>query len=162
MFAMLGVMMPVLIGVDYVLTPKTQNEAINNKFYLLQNEQEYTQYHLYTESHHFTANAAFYDNAEIGDTVTYYYTPIFHTLTDVSRRENQNIYICKQFSVYGWPLIVTMLTLICSIVLLIRSRRILTHQYESVINLGVINAFLCMFTIILVLFHNLAGVLSDY
>lgn len=153
MFALLGIFIPVLIGIDYMLAPKTLTETVNNKFYLVRDDKDYTQYHFFTESHHFIANTLFYEHTEIDDEVTYYYTPIFHTLTDVSHQVDSNVYICKPFNIYNWPVIIAVLTLICSTILLIKTRRKHTSRYESVINLGVINAFLCIFTIMVTVFH---------
>ena len=156
MFAILGIIIPILTGVDYILAPQTQDETVFNKFYQVMNDHENTEYHIYTDSYNFIANVSFYEHIDIGGRVTYYYTPIFNTLTDVSHQAGQIVYLCKPFSVYGWPLVAPILTIICSTILLIKTRRKKPVRFEAVINLGIINAFLCIFTLVFVLFqvHN--------
>ncbi len=158
MFAILGIIIPVLAGVDYILEPYTRNETVSNKFYQVMNDHDNTEYHIYTDTYHFIASTAFYEHTDIGDQVTYYYTPIFKTLTDISHQAGQNVYVCKPFSIYNWPIVAPVLTLVCSTIMLIKTRRKKPLRYEPVINLGVINAFLCVFTLVFVLFHIHNGI----
>ncbi len=152
-FAILGVIVPILIGTDYLLDSKIKVETVGNKFFQVMNDQNNVEYHIYTDSHHFIANTAFYEHTNIGDQVAYYYTPIFGTLTDISHQEGTVVYICKPFNIYNWPLFIAALTMICSVVLLIKTRRKKTVKYDAIINLGVVNAFLCLFVLVAVLFH---------
>ncbi len=155
MFAILGIVFPILIGADYLLDPQTKNETVINKFYMVMNDIDHAEYHIYTNTYNFIANTSFYDHADIGDHVTYYYTPIFKTITDVSHKDGQNIYVCKPISIYGWLLIAVAITLILSTITMIKTRRGRRKffKYDSLINLGVINAFFCLFTLVAILFH---------
>ena len=157
MFAFLGVIFPVLIGVDYFCVPHTKDEVVTNKFYHVMDNLSHIEYHFITNSYRFLSDIIFYENTDIDDRVTFYYTPIFNTVTDVLHHADRAVYICKPSSIYGWPLIVACLTFICSLIMIfktwgwIRKREYL--RYDSVVNLGVINMFLCIITIIAILFH---------
>ncbi len=157
MFAIMGIIIPVLIGVDYVLEPQTNYEIVNNKFYeILSNNN--IEYLVFTDFRRLNTSSTFYDHVNEGDQLTLYHTPIFHTTTLVTFQSNSNEYKCKLFSIYGWPLLAVVSTFVCSIILMMmtgqkRKKNNDYVKYDSVINLGVINAFLCIFTLIAILFH---------
>ncbi|MDR2914122.1 MAG: hypothetical protein LBV74_04725 [Tannerella sp.] len=157
MFAFLGVIVPILIGVDYFIVPETQDETVTNKFYQVMDNLNQIEYHFFTDSYRFISDIVFYENTDIGDQIILYRTPIFKTITNVSHQAEQGVYICKPTSIYGWPLIVVGLTFICSLIMIIKTwgwiRKRNHVKYDSVVNLGVINAFLCVITIIAILFH---------
>ena len=157
MFGWLGFIFPVLIVVDYYCAPQTKDEIVTNKFYQVMDNLNHVEYHLLTDSYRFLSDVGFYENTNIEDRITIYRTPIFKSVTSVSHPKEQIVYICKPDSIYGWPLIITGLTFIFSTIIIIktwnwRKRRMYT-KYDSAINLGVINLFLCVITIIAILFH---------
>ncbi len=160
MFAFLGVIVPGLIGVDYALKQKTKEDTVVNKFSKITGSINGVEYHLYTNKYHFISDVAFFDHINKGDRVTYYYTPIFKTITDASYTLGETVYSCKPVSIYGWPVIVAGLTLLCSTILLIGTRdarqnlkRHHSLKSDSMVNLGVVNAFLCLFVLVSILFH---------
>ena len=159
MFAWMGIIIPILIGVDYYCDPQSHEEKVTNKFYKSWDNMNHVEYHIFTDFYHFLSDNAFYENTVIGDKVTFYYTPIFKTITDVSRNANSNVYVCKPDNVYGWPIIVAGLTFICSIIVVIlnfgwrRKRKYL--KFDAVTNLGIVNMFLCAIIIVAILFRIL-------
>ncbi|MDR1171085.1 MAG: hypothetical protein LBL24_01385 [Bacteroidales bacterium] len=156
MFAFLGVIIPVLAGVDYFLLPETKDEIVTNKFYQVKDNLNF-EYHFFTESYRFISDIVFYENTNIDDRITLYHTPIFKAITNVSHPVEQGVYICNPANIYGWPFIVVGLTFICSLIMIIRTWGWIQKRnhvkYDSVVNLGVINSFLCVITIIAILFH---------
>ena len=157
MFAWLGVIVPISIGVDYYLNPETKTEMVSNKYKQVMSDMNHVEYHFITDSHKFLSNSAFYENTNIKDAVTFYCTPIFKTVTFVSHKVEQNVYTCKPDNIYGLPLIVAGLTFICSIIIIFKTlgwkNRREQFKYESVVNLGAVNAFLCAITIVAILFR---------
>ena len=157
MFAFMGVIIPVLIGIDYFSVPKVKNEMVTNKFYQVKNNLNQIEYHFFTDSEHFFSDIAFYENTDIDDQINFYYTPIFKSITKVTNPSVQGDYICEPYSIYGWLLIVVGMTFICSVVVVIKTwgwiKKREYVRYDSVVNWGVLNAFLCIFTILASLFH---------
>jgi len=155
MFAFLGFIFPILIGVDYYCTPKTKDEVVINKFYIP--NQNHFEYHFFTNSYRFLSDVGFYENTNIEDRITLYYTPIFGFITFVSCKADQAVYVCKPTSIYGWPLIIAGLTFICSIIIIVKSwgrkRKREAFKGDLMVILGIINVFLCAITIIATLFH---------
>jgi len=157
MFAWLGVIIPVLIGVDYFCTLKTRDEVVINKFYQSWDNMAHVDYHLFTDSYHFLSDNAFYENTNVKDKVTFSYTPIFKTVTSVSHMSGQDVYVCKPPNIYGWPLITAGLTLFCSIIVVVKNwgwrKKRKYYRFDAVANLGVVNIFLCAITIVAILFR---------
>ena len=157
MFAFLGLIISVLIGLDYFLMPKINDEEITNRYLQVTENLNRPEYHFFTESCRFLANAAFYENTNINDKVIIYRTPIFNTITHVSHRTKYSVYICNTNNIYGWPIIVVSMTFICSLIVTIKTwgwmKKRVYVKYDSVVNLGVINSILCIITLIAVLFH---------
>jgi hypothetical protein len=157
MFAFLGTIIPILIGVDYFLVPETNDAIVTSKFYQIMDNLNQIEHHLFTDSYRFISDIVFYENTETGDQVTLYRTPIFKTATNVSHSVAQTVYICRQPSIYGWPLLLVGLTFIFSLTMMIKTwgwiKKRNRVKYDSVVNLGVINAFLCVIIIITILFH---------
>jgi len=157
MFAFLGVMIPFLIVVDYFCTPLTKDEMVTNKYHILTNNLNQIEYRFYTDTYHFFSDVGFYENTNIKDQITLYYTPIFKSITYVSHKVGQSVYVCKPSNVYGWPLIVAGVTFICSIIILVktwgRKRRHESIKGDLMVILGLINAFLCAITIVATLFN---------
>jgi hypothetical protein len=147
MFAILGIAVPLTVGVDYVLVPKTTGGVLTNKFYQITNDQDHIKYSLFTDSHQFNAGVNFYEHIQIGDQLTFYNTPILEILTGVSYQSGHSRYVCIPFSIYRWPVFIPFLTLLCSSIIIIKTQRHKPVRFEPVINLGIINAFLCLFTI---------------
>jgi len=159
MFAIIGVILPVIIGIDYFYAPQTKEAIITNKYYQVMDNMNQIEYYLYTGSYRFISDIIFYENTNVSDHITFHYTPIFKTVTNVSRKNNQLIYTCKQPSIYSWPILIVGLTFILSVIVIIKISVLMkkseTIEYDSKINLGIINAILCAFTIIATFFHVL-------
>ncbi|MDR1154550.1 MAG: hypothetical protein LBL04_07545 [Bacteroidales bacterium] len=157
MFAFLGTIIPILIGVDYFLVPETTEEIVTSKFYQVMDNLNQIEYHLFTNSCRFISDIVFYENTEIGDSVTLHRTPIFKTTTNVSHAVAQIVYICKPTCIYGWMILIVGLTFVISLIMMIKTwgwiKKRNHVKYDSVVNLGIINAFLCVITIIATLFH---------
>ena len=159
MFACLGIVIPVLIVVDYFNVPQTKEEVVVNKFYQITNGQHQIKYHIYTDSYHFVSDATFYENTNIDAYATLVRTPIFKTVTSVISYVDRIEYKCNPHSIYGWPIIIAILTLIFSVILIIKTwswiRKHKHIKYDKVINLGIINAMMCAFIIVAVFFRIL-------
>jgi len=159
MFAFLGVIIPIVIGVDYFCDPQAKEEKVVNKFYRVMDSMNQIEYHFFTGSYHFISDVIFYENTNIEDIITLIRTPIFKTVTYVTHRSDRAEYKCRPHSVYSWPIIVAGLTFVCSIIWIIKtwrwSRKREQIKYDSMINLGIINAILCAFTIVATLFNIL-------
>ena len=151
MFAFMGIIFPVVIGVDYFCTPEIKDEIVTNKFSILINLNQ-TEYHINTNSFNFLSNAIFYENTKIQDHVSLVCTPIFHTVTNVSNYHDRIDYKCKPKNLYDWPIIIAALTFVCSIIYFVKTwgwiRKRKQIKYETIINLGIINSLLCIFIII--------------
>ena len=160
MFAFIGLIMSALIGIDYLCYefyfPQTKNDIINNRYYKVTDNINRTEYHFFTDSYRFLSKVDFYENTNIGDEVTIYFTPIFKTIVKVSNTAKQSIY-CKPFNIYKWPLFVVGLTFICSAIIIIRTwgwiKKRTYIKYDRVINLGAINIILCIITLIAIFYH---------
>jgi len=157
MFAYMGIIISVFIVIDYLLLPQPYEETITNRYYQITDNISRTEYHLFTESCRFLADAVFYENINIEDKVTIYRTPIFNSIINVSHRTKQNVYICNPDNIYGWPLIIIGITFICSLIIFLKTlgwmKKRIHVKYDSVVNLGIINSILCIITLIIVLFH---------
>jgi hypothetical protein len=157
MFGWLGIIFPVLIVVDYFSGPKTNDEIVTNKYYVVMDHLNHIEYHFLTDSYRFISDVGFFENTNIEDRIILYRTPIFKTVTYVSSKVGQSVYVCKPPSIYGWPLIIAALTFILSILVIIKTwnwqRKRKFTKYDSVINIGVVNLFLCTITIVAILFH---------
>ena len=159
MFAFLGAVIPIVIGVDYFCTPQTIDEIVTNKFYVVIDQMNQTEYHVSTRSYHFVSNIIFYENIGIEDHITLQCTPIFKTVTNVIKHADSVDYNCKPSNVYSWPLIVVVITFACSIIFIVKTwgwiRKRKQIKYDAVVNLGIINALLCMFVIFATFFRML-------
>ena len=157
MFAFLGIIISILVGVDYFLMPQTKEEIIINRYYQVTDNLTHTEYHFFTNSCGFLSDPVFYENTNIDDKVTIYRTPVFKTMIHVSHRTKQNVYICNPNNVYSWPIIVIGLTFICSLIVTVRTlgwmKKRIHVKYDSVVNIGVINSILCIISLIVVLLH---------
>ena len=156
-FALLGMIIPIVIGVDYFCNPKTKEEKVINKFYQVVDNTGQIEYHFYTGSYHFLSDVVFFENTNIEDHVALICTPIFRTVTCVVNRIERIEYRCKPQNVYSWPIIVACLTFICSMIWITKTwgwnRKRKQMKYDSMINLGIINAILCLFIIIATFFN---------
>jgi hypothetical protein len=159
MFAFVGVILPISIGVDYFYEPQTKDAIVVKKYYQVTDNLNQMQYYLFTDSYNFLCDAIFYENTNVNDPVTLNRTSIFKVVTNVSRRSDQMVYTCRQHSVYGWPIIVVGLTFICSVVLISKTcglRKTCEYiKYDSTVNLGIINAIMCSFIIVATFFNVL-------
>jgi len=159
MFAFLGVIFPVLIGVDYYSAAQTKNEVVKKKHYKLVNHINHIEYYIKTDSYDFLFDIDFYEKTAINDQLTFYLTPIFKTITKISHKSEDQESINKPDNIYGWPLIVVGLTFICSVIMIIRlwgwTKKRDRVNYDSVVNLGVINGFLCIIVIIFIFLYHI-------
>ena len=157
MFALLGTIIPVFLGIDYFCSPKTKDKIVVNKYYQVVDNLNDIEYHFFTDSYNFLSSVGFYENTNIGDKIILQYTPIFNTVTHVSRNISGNVYTCNPKSIYSWLFIIVVLTFICSIIIVfktwgwIKKREYI--KYDSLITLGVINSFLCLITILTGILH---------
>ena len=160
-FAFLGVIFPILLGVDYFCAPLIKTETVINKYYKVINNLEKIEYHFFTNSDNFLSDIYFFDHTNIGDPVTYYISPIFKTVTHVTAVE----YECKPKNIYGWLLIIIGISFIFSIYIVGITwgwRRKLelpgaSNSFtNSNVNLGIINAILCLLSLLIILSSLLA------
>ena len=119
MFAILGIIFPVLIGIDYFSSPVEKKEAVTNKYYSPQTSTQ-IYYYLYTETIRFRSDYNLYEKVYIGDTITFVYTPIFKLYTDVFYGEGIYLYHSSIDTVYGWLLVVVATTFVLSSVFLLK------------------------------------------
>ena len=157
MFAYMGIIIPALVGVDYFINLKTDNEIITNKY--IQQVYDEIEFHIVTEKFHFKSDINFYESIEIGDNICFYLTPIFRNVTNVTFRNGAHLLTYKMFNIYSWFLIIIIVTFVTSIIVVakiwnwIKKREKI--KYDSVINIGIINCFLCLITFIGVFFQIL-------
>ena len=156
MFAYLGIIFPILIGVDYYLEPLKTDETVINKYHE-QSHYGNVIYRLYTDSHQFFPDNYLYTHTEKGDKITIHFTPIFSTVTFVSKEINSNVYMCNARSIYGVLIILVCLTFLFSIFLIIKTwgwiKKRKRIKFNIAVNVGIVNAFLCLMTLLAVLFH---------
>ena len=158
MFAILGVILPITISADYFCDTQTKDEIVTNKYYQVMGNLNQIEYYFYTGSYRFLSDFIFYENTNVSDEITIHFTPIFKTVTSVTRQSGQLVYTCKPSSIYGWPILIIGLTFICSIIVLLKSRvfkKSENLEYDSRVNFGIINAILCLFTIVAIFFQIL-------
>ena len=159
MFAFLGVMMPVIIVVDYFCNPKMKDEVVINKYYHVLDNMSQMEYHFFTGSYHFLSDVIFYENTNIEDHINLICTPIFKTVTHVTNRTEKVEYKCKPHSVYSWPILVAGLTFVFSIIWMTKTwgwfRKRKQIKYDSIINVGIMNAIMSFFIIIATFFNIL-------
>ena len=152
MFAFIGVILPVVIVVDYFNETQTKDEIVTNKYYQVMDNLNQIEYHFFTASYRFLSDNIFYENTNISDRIVFHHTPILKTVTSVTHRSGRTIYTCKPNNVYGWPIIIVGITFICSLIVIIRTWGLLRKnkniKYDSKVNLGIINAVLCLITIV--------------
>ena len=157
MFAFIGILLPIFIGTDYFCDTKLKDEIVTNKYYQVMDNLNHIEYYFYTDSYRFLSDVIFYENTKIADRITLHRTPIFSIVTCVTHSSDRLVYTCKPTSVYGWPIIIVGLTFICSLIFIIKTwgmiRKSETVKYDAMINLGIINAILCSFVIVAILFH---------
>ena len=157
MFAFLGIIFPVLIGIDYFSETQTTDEIVRDKYYKLMDNLNHIEYCFFTDSYQFLSDKVFYDHTNKDDMVTLTRTRIFQTVTNVSHSTGKNVYNYKPYNLYGWPITFTFLTFILSIALLIMIWFWLNKRnhikYETILNFGVLNSIICLITIIATLFH---------
>jgi len=151
MFAIIGVILPVVIGVDYFYAPQTKEEQITYKYYQIMDNMNHIEYYFHAGPYRFLSDIIFYENTNVNDRVTFHYTPIFKKVTSVSSRNNRFVYTCRQQSIYDWPILIVGLTFICSIFVIIKTvlmKKTKDVVYDSNVNFGIINTILCLFTIL--------------
>ena len=155
MFALLGIIIPALIAVDNLFEPYTNEEVVKNKFYLKSHTK--LDYYIQTENHRFRSDIAFYENSDIGDTIAICNTPIFDVSTNVSKVKDNVVYTCNIDSVYGFLLIIAGIIFFLSIFIFIKIWRNKhnVQKYDQIINIGIVNAILCIIIVVAVLFQKL-------
>ena len=158
MFAFIGVIIPLLVAIDYYCNRLTIEETVKNK-YIIAPMYNKAEYHIFTDRHHILTENSFYENSIIGDNLTFNYTPIFKTVTNVSYSIDDSIFDYKLNSVYGWVSIIVLITFVTSLIVLIKSwgriKKQKLKKSDSLINIGIINAILCLMTLVAVLFRVL-------
>jgi len=158
MFAFLGVIIPTFIGVDFFCVPRTKDEMITYKFYKLKDKYD-IEYHIFTNTLHFLSDNVFFENTNINDKITLYHTPIFKYVTYASCKIEATIYMYELGTIWRPLLFFVCLTILLSIIVIIKAwgwkRKPPRVKYDSVVNLGVINALLCAIIIVAVLFQNI-------
>ncbi len=143
-FAIMGSIFSLLIGIDYCLPQKIESEVLLNKTHTVSYRPIYQ---LYTESHYLEVNADFYHYTVIGSPLIFYYTPVFSTLKRITYHAGAEEYVNKPGSIYGWPIVLPLLTCICSVVFLRQYKKMIQIKPEWMVNLGLVNLFLFVFTI---------------
>jgi len=159
MFAFLGVIIPILVSVDYFLTPQAKGEKVVNKFALAMEHAHKIEYYFLSDSRRFCTDAMFYENANVGDEIIFLCTPVFHIATIVTSRINGVVYECKLPSVYGWAFIFIGVTFLSSAFMIVKTwnwkRQKKYLKYDFMVNFGIINTVLCIVVLVAVLFDIL-------
>jgi len=149
MFAIIGFIIPIFVGADYFLETQKKEEIVTNKFYQITDNMNHIEYYFYTHSFHFLSDNIFFEKTNIDDRIVLHRTPLFNTVTYVTSNSGRAVYTCRPNNVYGWPIIIVGLTFIFSVILIICRlfRKQEKYKYDAMVNLGIINAILCLFTI---------------
>ena len=157
MCAFLGVMLPIVIGAYYFFDTQMKEETVTNKYYQVMDNLNQIEYYFFTDSYHFLSDIIFYENTNVADRIIFHRTPILKTVTNVTNRSDRFIYTCKPSNIYAWPLIIVALTFVCSVIFITQTwslkKRRESIKYDSKVNLGIINALLCVMTIIAAFFR---------
>ena len=158
MFAFLGIIIPILASVDYFLPPETIDEVVINKYYDPASiHTKYTEYQFITASYSFRSDITFYQNINIGDKVTYLFTPIFKTATNVIFNTRNIEYKCGFTNIYDWKFIIIVVTFLTSTFVVLKTRGWLRKKrnikHNIITNIAIVNVFLCLMTLVAVLFH---------
>ena len=157
MFAFLGIIFPVLIVYDYVSEKQKDNEILRDKYYKLMDNLNQIEYCFFTDTYQFYSDKTFFEHANKDDMITLFRTTIFKTVTNVSYSNNGSVYSYKPCSIYGWPIVVTFITFVCSVIMIILTsawvRKTKNVKYERMLNLGILNSISCLVTIVATLFH---------
>ena len=155
MFALLGIILPVTIATDFYCEKQKRDEMVTNKYFQVADNLNHIEYYINTDSYHFLSDNIFFEKTNINDRIVLHCTPIFHTVTYVTNQIERDVYTCKPNNIYGWPIILVGLTFVFSFCLVIWSlfRKNENYQYNAMVNLGIINAILCLFTITATFFH---------
>ena len=157
MFAFLGIIIPLLLGIDYCCKQHSKNETVTYKYCVTFDNTVFRR--IYTDTFHdFFCDSDFYDNTNIGDKVTYSVTPIFSLYTNVSILTNSRVYICILSRVYIWLFILSFITVTLSIIVIIRTdeseRNHKSTKFDYVVNIALINTLLCIIIIVAVLLRT--------
>ena len=157
MFAFLGVIISVLVVVDYYTNRLTRVETVTKKYYIPTHNT--VKYYIYTDKNQIQTENDFFENVNVGDKVSFQFTSIFNTDTNVTLKSSGLVRNYKLDSVYGWPLIIVASTFVTSLIVVIKTLGFRKGKREqksnTVINIGVVNAFLCLMTLAVVLFNLL-------
>ena len=163
-FAILGVIFPILLGVDYFCAPLVKTETVINKYYKVIDNLDNIEYRFFTNTDDFLSDISFYNNTNIGDPVTYYISPIFKTVTLVSHQD----YKCNPKNIYGLLLIIIGISFISSICIVCKTwgwkrkmelpgaRNSFNSSNNFIVNWGIINAVLCLISLLIILSSLLA------
>ena len=159
MFALLGLMLPIVIGVDYFCKTQTKEETVSNKYYQVMDNLNQIEYYFQAGSHRFLSDIIFYENTNVADQITFHQTPIFKTVTSVTYAAERFVYTCKPNNIYGWPILIIGLTFIGSVFVIFKTigktKNNGNIEYNAKVNLGILNAILSIFTIVATFFHIL-------
>jgi len=158
MFALLGIIFPILILIDYsFLERKSNQETTREKYYKLRDNLNAIEYFIFTDSFHFLSDQVFFEHINKDDDIMIYRTKIFNTVTDVSFRKDFKVYKCRPTNIYHWPIFIVGITFICSLLTILKTHKWIKKQdfakNDSVINLGIFNAIICLFTIFFTIFQ---------
>jgi hypothetical protein len=152
-FAFLGVIFPVLIGVDYFLTPTIKTEMLTNKKHKIWSNRK-IDYFFYFNERYIKVDGDIFEQIRVGSMLDLHHTPIFDTFVVMLCRDGEDVYASKPFNIYGWPRIITALTFFLSIFLLLKNRPESKTEHDLLITAGVINTFLCVFMLAFLLFPS--------
>jgi len=156
MFAFIGIIIPILVVVDYYMERLSIDETVTNKYVVPMSSS--IKYYIYTDKQQILTKNDLYDNLNVGDRVSFKLTSIFNTVTNVSYTANNSIRNYKLDSVYGWPLIIVLATFVTSFIVVYKTwglKRKRGIKSNLTTNIGVVNAFLCLMTLVVVLFKLL-------
>ena len=154
-FAFVGIIFPVLIVIDYFLEPIAKEDTVTMK-YIVPIRTSRIDYYIYTDSHGFRSDRLFFENTYVGNKVTFLRSSIFDVSTNVTNVNKGVVYVCELKNVYVWLLVVGVATFILSTMMLIKLWDKRKHaKNDSLINIGIINALLCIITIVAALFQKL-------
>jgi len=158
MFAFLGIIFPVLIVIDgRFLERQTNEDIVRDKYYKMIDNLNHIEYFIFTDSYHFISDYVFFEHINKNDAIKISRTQIFKTVTNVSFVKNREVYMCIPSSIYGWPIFLVGLTFICSFISFIQIYRWFKKRdfikNDSLINLGIFNAIICLFTIFTAIFQ---------
>jgi hypothetical protein len=154
--AFLGIIIVLLVGIDYFLDRDVQNDTVVLKYREVINNE--FAYNIVTETYSFKTTQEIYDKTSVTMSIDICKTRLLKSSTFVIIRIDNGAFLSWQVeNIYLIPFVmIYILTLVLSVMFILKTRNHRKISYnENVLNLGIINSILCIITLGLILFPKI-------